>query len=142
MTKAVNTRVEENTLEYYLNTDKSVYDGIRLAIESFPVLMEETIANIKPIFNSDKDIQLLINSCVSIKSTPQQLASRRNWEAMLGDYYDLNRGIMSLDKFNELISALRSLNPLERLYIRRLLDKINKSQDNKAQIEELTTLIK
>ena len=117
----VNTtlRIDDNAIKYYKDNYKSNHAGCVLAVEGYPHLREETLALLKDKFRP-QEIKFLRNASNNGKISPRQLASRRHWEAEIGDYYEIYAPKCAPDSvdFTTLIGKIRELSPIERFVLR------------------------
>ena len=115
----VNTtlRIDDNAIQYYKNNYKSNHAGCVLAVEGYPHLREEALTLLKDKF-SPLETKFLKNASHNGKISPRQLASRRHWEAEIGDYYEV--ASKSVD-FVALIDKIRDLSPIERFVLRETI---------------------
>ena len=116
----VNTtlRIDDNAIQYYKDNYKSNHAGCVLAVEGYPHLREEALTLLKDKFGP-QETKFLKNASHNGKISPRQLASRRHWEAEIGDYYE--SGNDTSINFAKLIEKIRELSPFERFILREML---------------------
>ena len=88
-----------------------------LAVEGYPYLRDEARKLLDGKFTS-KELAFIQKSSNGSRITPKELASRRHWEAEIGDFYESNT--TNID-FTALIGKIRDLSPIERFVLRETI---------------------
>mgnify|MGYP003679685099 CR=1 FL=1 len=112
-------RIESDAIQYYKEKYKTNHAGCVLAVESFPYLREESLKILEGKFTEEQLNHLKKSSPSKISS--KDMASRRHWEAELGDYYESGVGSIEEHKIVNIISKIRELSPFERFILREMI---------------------
>ena len=112
----VNTtlRIESDAIGYYRDNYRTNHAGCVLAVESFPYLRDESMKILEGKFTNEEVIYL--EKASAKKLSPKDMASRRHWEAEIGDYFE--KTIDDSIDFANIIGKIRELSPLERFILR------------------------
>ena len=112
----VNTtlRIDDNAIKYYKDNYKSNHAGCVLAVEGYPHLRDESKKLLERKF-TNQELIFIKNSSNGARITAKELASRRHWEAEIGDFYETTSA--NID-FTSLIGKIRELSPIERFVLR------------------------
>ena len=118
----VNTtlRIDDNAIKYYKDNYRSNHAGCVLAVEGYPFLRDETKKLLAGKF-SEEELLFIEKSSNGTKITPKELASRRHWEAEIGDYYESKDASVDFEWLRSLIEKIRELSPIERFVLREMI---------------------
>ena len=116
---SISTRVSEITISYLDSNYKNKFQGARMCLESYPVLREESIKNIKGIYNAE-ELALLVFAHKGENLNGKDLAARRKFEVMIADYYEDNKDLHITVDFADFIGRVRKLGCMERFVLREL----------------------
>tara|TARA_R110002110_G_scaffold185473_1_gene392579 strand:+ start:2811 stop:3212 length:402 start_codon:yes stop_codon:yes gene_type:complete len=111
--------VDQITVDYLNSNYKNKFQGARMCLEAYPGLREEAIKNITGIFDED-ELAALIVSHQGSNLDGRELASRRNFEGFLADYWENNAETHITVNFKKFILKIRALGCMERFVLREL----------------------
>ena len=111
-------RIDSNAIEYYKNKYKTNHAGCVRAVEVFPFIREESLKLLEGKFN-DEELIFLEKASPKYKISSKDLASRRHWEAEIGDYYESSYDTSV--NFTKLIEKIRELSPFDRFVLREMM---------------------
>ncbi len=120
MQNSITTRVSDQAFDYLESKYKNKFQGSKLALESFPIVREEAIKNIKGLLDPDEIAFLLLSHKGQVINN-KELASRRSFEAFIADYFEENTQDHQTFDFAELVRKIRELGSMERFVLRELV---------------------
>ena len=109
--------IDDNAIKYYKDNYKSNHAGCVLAVEGYPHLRDESKKLLDGKFTKE-ELSFMKRSSDGAKITAKELASRRHWEAEIGDYYESTATDVD---FTALIVKIRDLSPIERFVLREII---------------------
>ena len=113
---SISTRVSESTLAYLDANYKNKFQGARLCLEAYPIMREESLNNIKGVFDAD-EMAFLVFAYKGENLNGRDLSSRRKFEGMVADYYESNKELHLSLNFNIFIGKIRKLGVMERFVL-------------------------
>ena len=120
----INARVGFSALEYLRGNYKTIHAGAVTAIEVWPAIRQDVLNNpdgrIFGVLSYD-EVDFLIGAHRGHKLRPDEMASRRNLEAMLADAVEFGAEEWGKLDFPELIGKLRLMTHPERVVLRELI---------------------
>jgi len=119
--KTISTSITIDTISYYAANFKNLFTGTRSILEGIPSLRDDAVRNMQGIF-SLVEIDFLYHVDQGKKIEPKQLASRRNWEASIADYYDESSGMYKDLSIKNLLTKMRKTHSFDLFIARELLN--------------------
>jgi len=120
----LNARVSASVLKYLKDNYKTIHSGAVTAIEVWPSIRQDVLENANDRifgFMSYDEAEFLINAHRGHKLRPDEMASRRNFEAMLADAVEFGADEWRELDFPSLIGILREMTHPERVVLRELI---------------------
>ena len=119
--KTISTSIGIETISYYTANFKNLFIGTRAVLSGVPSLRDEAVKNIQGKFTL-VELDFLYHVDQGRKTEPSYLASRRNWEAAIADYYEEAEGIYKDVQIKALLLKMRKIHSFDLFIARELMN--------------------